>query len=113
MIAKSEGPTLADIMTSLPGRFRPEYAGKMACVIQFDFLPPKVGQWILKIVEGECLISRGEAANPDAKVIMEAGDFVGINTGTVSAPSLFWSGGIQVEGSLDAVIDLSPVMGWQ
>jgi predicted lipid carrier protein YhbT len=51
--------------------------------------------------------------NPDATVTMAASDFVGINTGEISAPDIFWSGRIHIQGDVEAVIGLAPVMNWQ
>ena len=65
------------------------------------------------IDRGECRVRTGTADSPDATVTMAAADFVGINTGERSASEIFWSGRIQVQGDMEAVIALAPIMGWQ
>ena len=103
---------LARTMEALPGRFRPKMAGIMAAVIQFDFTGDDVGLWSMRIGEGVCTVGEGTVAEPDATVRMSAADFVGINDGTVSAADVFWSGRIDIEGSVDAVLALPAVLGW-
>jgi hypothetical protein len=43
---------------------------------------------------------------------MAAADFIGINSGAIPAPEIFWGGRIDIEGDVEAVIGLAPVMGW-
>jgi putative sterol carrier protein len=105
--------TTAEVMEALPERFRPRMAGNMEATIQFDLSGEGGGQWYLIIRAGTCSVARGQAESPDAKVIMAAADFVGINTGAVSAVEAFWSGRIRVEGELEAVLALPPVMDWR
>jgi len=99
-------------MASLPGRFRPKMAGIMVTVIQFDFAGDDGGLWFMRIGEGRCTVGEGVIDGADATVRMSAADFVGINDGTVSAPDVFWSGRIEIEGSVDAVLALPAVMDW-
>ena len=103
---------VAVVMAALPERFRPKMAGNMAATIQFDFAGEDGGRWWLRIAEGECMVGQGDAEDPDAMVTMSAADFVGINNGTINAPDVFWSGRIDIEGSVDAVLALPPVMNW-
>jgi putative sterol carrier protein len=103
---------LRRVMASLPGRFRPRMAGVMVTAIQFEFTGDNGGSWFMRIHEGKCEIGEGAVADTDATVRMSAADFVGINDGTVRAPDVFWSGRIDIEGSVDAVLALPPVMGW-
>lgn len=106
-------PTLAEIMATLPDRFRPKMAGNLACRVQFVFSETDEPLWQLAIAGGQCRVTEGEMAQPDATVQMRAADFVGINTGTLPAPDLFWSGQIQIAGSVDVVVGLAPIFGWQ
>ncbi len=99
-------------MQSLPGRFRPKMAGNLRTIIQFRLEGPDGGEWFVSIAEGRCVVSEGEVAEPDATIIMEAADFIGINEGTVNAVDTFWGGRITVEGNIDAVLALPPVMDW-
>ena len=103
---------IAEVMGSLPERFRPKMAGNMVAAIQFDFTSRDGGRWWLLIDEGECSVGQGDVANPDATVTMNAADFVGINDGSINAPDVFWSGRIDIDGSVDAVLALPPIMQW-
>lgn len=103
----------AEVMASLPGRFRPEMAGNLQSTIQFNLTGQGGGQWTMVIAEGGCTVHRGPAEGPTAVVKMDAGEFVGINTGRISAVELFWSGRIEVEGEMDAVIALQAIMDWR
>lgn len=108
-----EMPTIDHTMKSLPNRFRPKMAGNMQATIQFHFTGPEGGMWVLIIKGGKCIPQPGQAENPDATVTMAASDFVGINTGEISAPEIFWSGRIHIQGDVEAVIGLAPVLNWQ
>ena len=108
---KDEG--IRRVMEALPGRFRPKMAGLMSAVIQFDFAGDDGGLWFMRIGEGRCTVGEGVIDEADATVRMSAADFVGINDGSVSAPDVFWSGRIEIEGSVDAVLALPAVMGWR
>jgi len=102
--------TTAEIMTSLPIRFQPKMAGNLRTTIQFRLLGEDGGDWFLSIAEGQCTIDQGETAEPDAIIIMDAADFVGINEGTVNPIDTFWGGMITIEGSVDSVLALPPIM---
>ena len=66
----------------------------------------------MSIAEGQCDVGRGKSTGADATVIMDAADFIGINEGTVNAVDTFWGGRITVEGNIEAVLALPPVMDW-
>jgi len=103
---------LAETMAALPDRFQPKMAGNLAATIQFDFTKDAGGRWWLRIDAGQCSVGPGDAVDPDATVTMSAAEFVGINDGTVRAPDVFWSGRIDIEGSVDVVLALPPIMQW-
>lgn len=103
---------LAEVMAGLPGRFEPRMAGNLATTIQFDFTGEDGGRWWMRIEEGDCAVGQGDVASPDATVRMSAAEFVGINEGTVRAPDVFWSGRIDIEGNVETVLALPPVMQW-
>jgi hypothetical protein len=105
--------SLIEVMESLPDRFQPRTAGNMRVTIQFEFPDAQPRWWILSIDSGQCRVSRSRISEWDAAVTMKAAEFIGINRGTIPAPSLFWSGRIQIEGDVSAVVGLAPVMGWQ
>lgn len=112
--ARDEGSTmkLAEVMGGLPARFQPRMAGNLATTIQFEFTGDEGGRWWMRIAEGQCSVGPGDVEGPEATVHMSAADFVGINEGTVPAPDVFWSGRIDIEGSVEAVLALPPIMNW-
>ena len=67
----------------------------------------------MRISDGHCTVERGEALSPEAIVSMSAADFVGINEGTVSAVDTFWGGLIEIEGNIDVILALPPIMNWR
>ncbi len=105
--------TTSEIMNSLPERFQPKMAGNLRVTIQFKLTGEDGGEWFMTISEGVCLVHQGMVQEPDATIIMQASDFVGINKGTVNPIDTFWGGLITIEGSVDAVFALPPVMGWR
>jgi putative sterol carrier protein len=100
-------------MNSLPERFRPKMAGNLRVTIQFRLIGEDGGEWFITIDEGVCVVHRGVIPEPDATIVMQAADFVGINEGTVNPVDAFWGGLITIEGSVDAVFALPPVMDWR
>jgi putative sterol carrier protein len=104
--------TTSEIMQSLPGRFRPKVAGNLKTTIQFRLLGEDGGEWFMSIAEGQCKVGRGKSTGADATVIMDAADFIGINEGTVNAVDTFWGGRITVDGNIEAVLALPPLMDW-
>lgn len=66
----------------------------------------------MSIADGRCDVRQGKSTVVDATIIMDAADFTGINEGTVNAVDTFWGGRITVEGNIDAVLALPPVMDW-
>ena len=112
-MTRATNPSTDEIMASLPGRFRPKMAGKMQVMVQFELTGTGGGDWTLVISNGGCSASPGIAKQPDATVTMSAADFVGINSGAVYAPDIFWSGQIDIQGDVEVVIALAPIFGWQ
>ena len=100
-------------MAKLPKRFRPLMAGKMQAIVHFVLTGAEGSDWTLTISNGSCSVSPGSSDHPDATVTMSAADFVGINTGAVYAPDIFWSGQIDIQGDVEIVISLAPIFGWQ
>lgn len=106
-------PKAFQIMESLPSRFQRKVAGNMRTTIQFHLTGDDGGHWLVSIAGGECTVREGEIDDAEATVTMDASDFVGINTGSVSAVDTFWSGRIAIEGNIDTVLALPPVMNWK
>lgn len=105
-------PTTAEVMQSLPDRFQAKMAGNMQTTIQFELIGEDGGQWVMTIAGGRCTVRPGQTEQADATIITEAAEFVGIQMGQIPAREAFWSGRVKVEGDLEAVIRLPPVMGW-
>ena len=103
---------LNQTMLSLPGRFQPKMAGNLQVTIQFNFSGQESSYWVLKIGHGLCTVAAGMVEEPDATVSMSAADFIGINNGDIPAPDVFWGGRIDIEGDVEAVIGLAPVLDW-
>ena len=104
---------LNETMLSLPGRFQPKIAGNLAATIQFNFAGTEDPFWVVSIADGRCTVAEGMVEEPDATVMMTAADFIGINSGEIPAPEVFWGGRIDIEGNVEAVIGLAPVLSWQ
>ena len=88
-------------------------AGNLRATIQFDLTGPDGGLWHMQIANGACTVTAGRIEDPDVTIIMTAADFVGINDGTVSAVSIFWSGRIELQGNPDPVFALPAIMDWK
>jgi len=103
---------LREIMRNLPDRFQPLMAGNLQAVIQFNLTGEPDTYWVLSIGDGLCSVVEGVVESPQATVTMTAADFIGINSGDIPAPELFWGGNIEIVGDVDVVIGLAPIMDW-
>jgi putative sterol carrier protein len=103
---------LKETMLKLPDRFNPKMAGNLSTVIQFNFTGDQDSYWVLSIGDGMCSVAEGMVEEPQATVTMTEEDFIGINSGEIPAPELFWGGNVEIEGDIDAVIGLAPIMDW-
>ena len=93
-------PTASEIVEGMPGRFRPERAGRADAVIQFNLTGEGGGDWYITIKDRACTVNQGLAEQPTASVQMEASTYVALATGKLGAMRAFTSGKVKASGDL-------------
>jgi len=94
---------------ALPTAFLPEKAGQTKALIQLDLGGQDGGQWVLDVAEGQCSLREEVAAQPNAKISMDAKDFVALFRNQLDPMRAFMAGKIKVSGNMGLVMQL---MNW-
>lgn len=85
-----------DMVKKMPEAFDPDAAGDLNATVQYQLSQPMT----MKIADGACNVSEGEADDPDVTLIMEDEDFVQLMTGELNGMTAFMTGKLKVEGDL-------------
>jgi uncharacterized OB-fold protein/putative sterol carrier protein len=91
-----------DILATVESRFRPEKAEGVTMNIGYDLTGADASQWTLQIQNGQCKVREGFTEGLNVKLIMDAGVYVGMMTGTLDAAAAFTSGQVKIEGDMMA-----------
>lgn len=103
--------TVAEVFEQMGTRFKPEKAGDLSVVIQFDLSGDDGGQWHINIANQAYVLDKGVAESPKATIKMAAADFVAMTTGKLNPMAAFMSGKIKVEGDLNTVMKFQSIFG--
>ncbi len=102
VIPKKKTIVARDILTAMESLFRPDRAKGIAMNIGYDLTGPEGGQWTLQIKDEQCNVREGFAEDLTVKLIMAAGVYTGMMTGTIDGASAFTSGQVKIEGDMMA-----------
>ena len=91
-----------DILATIESRFRPDKAEGVTMNIGYDLTGEDGGQWTMQIKDGQCKVREGFAGDLTVKLIMDAGVYAGMMTGTIDGASAFTSGQVRIEGDMMA-----------
>ncbi|HUH67113.1 MAG TPA: acyl-CoA dehydrogenase family protein, partial [Syntrophales bacterium] len=88
--------TAAEILQSLPERFRPESAGDWETVFHFDISGPEGGEFTIGIKNGSCVVEKGLVG--EAKCVVTVSDIVyrDIELGKMKPEWAFMTGNIRM-----------------
>ncbi len=89
-------PTIAELISSLPDRFRAERAADWAATFHFNLKGDPHPEWTVKVDNGRCQVTEGLHGSPDCVVRMKAETYIGIETGTVNPQVAFMTGRVKV-----------------
>ena len=103
--------TLSELFESMPGRFRPEVAGDLNAVVQFDLTGNDGGVWTARIADGQCDVAQGPAENPTLTLTMEADKYLAMCRGELNAMSAFITGKIKLKGDMGLAMKLQGLFG--
>ncbi len=104
-------PTAREIFQHMPDRFRPEKAGDLEAVVQFDLSGEGGGQWVVTIQDGALEVREGQADNPTTTIRMSADDYVALTQGKLNPITAAMTGKIRVEGNMGVALRMQTLFG--
>ena len=93
--------TAADIIESMPERFRPEEAKGLDVTIGYDLHGEGGGQWTAVIRDGKCTLEEGLSANLTTTNIVSAKDYVDLMLGKLDPMVAFGAGRLKLAGDME------------
>lgn len=99
--------TIAELMSRLPGAFRPEKAVGINSVVHFKLTGIEAGEWNAVIKNGRCEISQGlPHFRPTVTVTANSSDLIKIFSGELDGTQAFMGGKIKVAGDMNAALKI-------
>jgi putative sterol carrier protein len=95
-----------DVFNAMPEAFKPEKAGSVEMVLQFDLSGDHGGNWVVEIGNGECKTRSGTANKPVTKIHTSDADFMALFNRDLNAVAAYMSGRVRVEGDVVAIMNL-------
>jgi putative sterol carrier protein len=99
-------PTVSEIFTTMPSRFRADKAAGTSAVIQYDISGEGGGTWHAVIKDGACRVSQGPAINPNLTLQLGAQDWIDVTSGKQNPQMLFMSGKLKLKGDMGLAMKL-------
>lgn len=97
--------TVAELMSKLPGAFKPEKAAGMDAVVHFKLTGPEAGEWNAVIRDGRCEVAQGlPHYRPTVSITADSGDLIQIYNGELDGAQAFMGGKINVTGDMTAAM---------
>jgi putative sterol carrier protein len=93
-------------MNKMPGLFLPAKAQGLDTVLQLDLSGENGGKWWIKIADGKCEVTAGEASSPAMTLRSTADDLYAVLTGEANAVSSFMQGKIKVAGDMSLALKM-------
>jgi len=98
-VQKETGPvyeTAADIIYSLPERFKVDRADDQSHVFNFELTGEGGGSFNVKIADKQCTVSEGPADDPECTVSCEAGVYKDVEMGNMAPEMAVMSGQLKI-----------------
>ena len=118
--SETNGATIADLRSDaeaiqatfferLPASFNPTAAAGREFVIQYDVAGDGGGKYFVEVRNGTCSPAAGEHPAPTVRVLVDAADWLKINTGTLNRAKAFMTGRLKVQGDMALAIKLGEI----
>lgn len=95
-----------ELMNRMPGAFRPEAANGVDTVLQYHLTGEEGGDWVVRINDGQCIVTEGVAENPNVTLTADAQDYKDVILGRTNAMQAFMSGKLKLAGDLAMAMKL-------
>jgi putative sterol carrier protein len=92
--------TARQLIEGMPETFRPERAGRVNVVVQFQISGEGGGNWYVTIKDGTCRVTEGVTESANATVRMDAADYVALSTGELGSTKAFMTGRVKASGDV-------------
>lgn len=92
----------ADIIASLPDRFRADKAADVSVKFGYDLSGESGGQWTIVILSQTCTVKDGLDADCAVILRMSETTFVDLNLGRLDTTTAFTSGQVKIDGDMGA-----------
>jgi putative sterol carrier protein len=97
-------PTPNSVVEQLPSRFKAEAAGRTRATVQLELTGEGGGLWWVRIADGTCTVTAGRAERPDARLVVDAYDYVRIRLGELDPVAATMKGQMRVEGRFGVAV---------
>jgi putative sterol carrier protein len=92
---------LGQIFEYMAGRFQPDRAGNQSAVIGWDITSPEgTHSWQLKVADGTCTSTSGNAESARVTLGMALPDFLRFLTGQLDGMQAFMTGKLKLSGDM-------------
>ena len=103
--------TASELFERMPGNFKPEVAGDLDAVIQFDLTGDGGGTWAATIAHGKCQVVESPADDPTLTLTMDANEYMAMCRGELNAVTAFMTRKIKVKGDVGLAMKLQSLFG--
>jgi len=93
--------TAADIISSMPERFRPDVIPGLEAKFCYDFSGKDGGQWTAIVKDGKCTLQEGLVDDATVTNIVSAKDYVDLMTGKLDPLVAFGGGRLRLTGDME------------
>ncbi|MEW5958249.1 MAG: SCP2 sterol-binding domain-containing protein [Chloroflexota bacterium] len=104
-------PTLADYVRAMPAGFRPDRAGGLRVVYQFQIIDAGSRVWTVIVANATATVGEGQTASPNVTIGINTADFMQLARGQLNTTQAYREGRIGVRGDLNLATRLVDLFG--
>lgn len=105
--------SIPELMQGMPKVFRADRAAGVNATIQFKFVGPEPGNWVVKIADGQCTVEEGEAAKANVTINSPSDVWLKISRRELDGATAFMSGQFTFTGDMGILMQMGSWFGAQ